>query len=208
MALEYHELLVRKRDLKSSHHSLDTMNVGFGSGLVEGTVIQPHTFNMHIISARPVTVGKTELAVKATKLGSSVSTTHGTLSQEGKEGRGICFVGPKTYANHPSEKFMSLTRGMSSVQQYEHARYVPRWLRYELSTFARRSPCRSDLSSSAARAATGWTGPIRGTRKAFSKCKPTSSSIFRPVARHTRVLPTYGSHPNLLMTCLQRECSA
>ena len=46
---------------------------------------QPHTFNMHIIFLRPVTVGKAELAVKVTKSGSGVSTTHVTLSQEGKE---------------------------------------------------------------------------------------------------------------------------
>ena len=46
---------------------------------------QPHTFNMHIVFLRPVTVGKAELAIKDTKLGSGVSTTHVTLSQEGKE---------------------------------------------------------------------------------------------------------------------------
>ena len=46
---------------------------------------QPHTFNMHIIFLRPITVGKAELAVTDTKLGSSVSTTHVKLSQEGKE---------------------------------------------------------------------------------------------------------------------------
>ena len=44
----------------------------------------PHTFNMHIVFLRPVTVGKAELAVKDTKLGSGVSTTHVALNQRAR----------------------------------------------------------------------------------------------------------------------------
>ena len=46
---------------------------------------QPHTFNMHVTFLRPVAAGKTELKMKDSRLGSGVSITQVTLSQEGKE---------------------------------------------------------------------------------------------------------------------------
>lgn len=54
---------------------------------------QPHTFSLHLVFLRPAVAGKAILEIKGTKPGASTSTTHVSLSQNGKD----CVVGYAMY---------------------------------------------------------------------------------------------------------------